>query len=199
MPIAVSQVTNNSESANTYLGNVGALSLTNDVEDSFVFSSTEHGYILGIAVCRYEHSYPQGLPKMFSRKNKFDFYWPAFANISEQPIYKKELYFSDDEAENNGVFGYQEPWAHYRFGFNSVHGEMRPDHPMTLASWNLSDDYNSAPSLSHEWAMEDKTNVDRTLAVTSEVSNQVLIDMWFKNLATRPMPLYSVPGLIDHN
>ena len=199
MPIAVSQVTNNAQTENNPLGNVGAMSLTNDLHHDFVHSFTEHGYVIGVCVARYEHSYPQGLPKHFSRLNKFDFYWPVFANISEQPIYKREIFFSDDESDNAMVFGYQEPWAHYRFGFNSVHGEMRPDHPQTLASWNLSDDYADVPNLSHEWAMEDKVNVDRTLAVTSEISNQILVDYWFKNVATRPMPMFSVPGLIDHH
>lgn len=199
MPISVSQVTNNAQSSDAPLGNVGAMSVTNDIHKDMIHSFTEHGYLIGVVVLRYEHSYPQGLPKHFSRKNKFDFYWPTFANISEQPIYKKELFFGDSLAENDKVFGYQEPWAHYRYGFNSVHGEMRPDHPTSLASWNLADDYESYPSLSHEWAREDKTNVDRCLAVTSEVSDQVLIDMWFKNYATRPMPLFSVPGLIDHH
>lgn len=199
MPIAVSQVTNNAETEVNPLGNVGAMSLTNDVHNDFIHSFVEHGYVIGVCVARYEHSYPTGLPKHFSRKSKFDYYWPVFANISEQPVYKREIFFDDDPDVNDQVFGYQEPWAHYRFSFNSVHGEMRPDHPQTLASWNLADDYEFAPSLSHEWAMESKSNVDRTLAVTSSVSNQILVDMWFNNLATRPMPLFSVPGLIDHN
>lgn len=199
MPISVSQVTNNAQSSDAPLGNVGAMSMTNDINKDMIHSFTEHGLLIGVVVLRYEHGYPQGLPKLFSRKNKFDFYWPTFANISEQPIYKKELFFGDSPAENEKVFGYQEPWAHYRYGFNSVHGEMRPDHPTSLASWNLADDYSTYPSLSQEWAREDKTNVDRCLAVTSEVSDQALIDMWFANYATRPMPLFSVPGLIDHH
>lgn len=199
MPISVSQVTNNAQSSDAPLGNVGAMSMTNDINKDMIHSFTEHGYLIGVVVLRYEHGYPQGLPKHFSRKNKFDFYFPTFANISEQPIYKKELFFGNSPAENDKVFGYQEPWAHYRYGFNSVHGEMRPDHPTSLASWNLADDYETYPSLSHEWAREDKTNVDRCLAVTSEVSDQALIDMWFENYATRPMPLFSVPGLIDHH
>lgn len=199
MPISVSQVTNNAESVDNPLGNVGALSLTNDINNDFIHSFTEHGYVIGVCVARYEHSYPQGLPRHFSRKDKFDFYWPCFANISEQPIKRSEIYLEENPAVNVMTFGYQEPWAHYRYGFNSVHGEMRPDHPQTLASWNLSDDYASRPFLSHEWAMEDKTNVDRTLAVTSEVADQLLIDMWFNNMATRPMPMYSIPGLIDHH
>lgn len=199
MPIAVSQVTNNAQTENNPLGNVGAMSLTNDLHHDFVRSFVEHGYVIGVAVARYEHSYPQSLPKHFSRRTKFEYYWPVFANISEQPIYKRELFFTGNDAADSEVFGYQEPWAHYRFGFNSVHGEMRPDHPQSLASWNLADDYETAPSLSHEWAKEDKINVDRTLAVTSQISNQILVDFWFKNVATRPMPMFSVPGLIDHH
>lgn len=198
IPISISQVTNNAETSAAPLGNVGAMSLTNDINHDFIHSFVEHGFVIGVCVARYEHSYPQGLPKMFSRSSMFDFYWPLFANISEQPIYKKELFFTGDGADDF-VFGYQEPWSHYRFGFNSVHGEMRPDHPQSLASWNLADDYPYEVQLSHEWAMEDKANVDRTLAVSSEVADQLLLDIWFKNLATRPMPMFSVPGLIDHH
>lgn len=199
IPISVSQVTNNAQTDNKPLGNVGAMSMTNDRHHDFVFSADEHGYVIGVSVARYEHSYPQGLPKHFSRRNRFDYYFPVFANISEQPIYRKELYFSDSQVENDSVFGYQEPWAHYRYGLNRCSSEMRPDHPTSLASWNLADDYESAPYLSHEWAMEDKTNVDRVLAVSSELSNQILVDLWFQNTAVRPMPMYSVPGLIDHH
>lgn len=198
MPIAVSQVTNNTQTEATPLGNVGAMSLTNDRHHDCVFSVSEFGYVLGVCVARYEHSYPQGLPKLFSRKDKFDFYWPVFANISEQPIYKKELFF-DGSADDDTVFGYQEPWAHYRYGFNTVSGEMRPDHPTSLATWNLADDYVAHPALSYDWAKEDKTNVDRTLSVTSEVSNQILMDFYIDCRATRPMPLYSIPGLVDHH
>ena len=198
MPIAVSQVTNNTQTENTPLGNVGAMSLTNDRHHDVVFSCSEFGYVVGVCVARYEHSYPQGLPKHFSRKDKFDFYWPVFANISEQPIYKKELFF-DGSAEDDKVFAYQEPWAHYRYGFNTVSSEMRPNHPTSLATWNLSDDYAEHPSLSYDWAKEDKTNVDRTLSVTSEVSDQILMDFYIDCRATRPMPLYSIPGLVDHH
>ena len=195
--LGVSQVTNNAETSSNALGNVGALSVTTDRHNDVIYSSPEHGYCIGIAVARYEHSYPQGLPKHFSRKSMFDYYFPVFANISEQPIYKRELFFGAPDQDD--VFGYQEAWAHYRYGFNRVAGELRPQHPTPLASWTLADDYEEAPSLSHEWAMEDKTNVDRVLAVTSAVSNQILVDLWFKNSAVRPMPMYSVPGLIDHH
>ena len=103
---------------------------------------------------------------------------------------------NDDEK-----FGYQEAYAEYRFRPDMVSGLMRPNVTtgnQTLAYWNFADAYDQAPTLSDEWIREDHTNVDRTLAVTSEVSNQILCDMYFDAEYTRPMPVYSVPGLIDH-
>lgn len=100
----------------------------------------------------------------------------------------------DDE-----VFGYQEAWADYRYKPNRVSGEMRSTSKAPLDSWHFADKYTQLPTLSDEWIKEDKTNVDRALAVTSAVSNQIFCDIFIQNRSTRPMPLYSVPGLIDHH
>lgn len=180
-------------------GNVVGLSVTGDVNSDFTKSFTEHGILMGVCVARYNHTYQQGLERFWSRKNLFDFYNPTFANLGEQPIRRKEIYLSDNVVDNDAVFGYQEAWADYRYKPNRIAGEMRSDYEMPLDSWHLGDNYTSAPRLSPDWIREDKTMLDRCLAVTSQVSNQLIADFWIKADYARPMPLYSIPGLIDHN
>lgn len=195
--ISIHQVTNQSQGEEDFLGDVGAMSLTTDKHNDFVKSFTEHGFLFGLCVARYDHSYPQGLEKMWSRKSRFDYYWPVFANLGEGPVYKKEICATGTSTDDE-VFGYQERWAEYRYKPNRVAGEMRPGIANTLDSWHLSDYYTEVPTLSDGWIKEDKTTVDRVLAVTSSVSNQLLADIYVKNFTTRPMPLYSIPGLVDH-
>lgn len=195
----VQQVTNQAQSANDFLGDLGGMSVTTDTHYDFEKSFTEHGYIMCVACVRYDHTYSQGLAKKWSRNSFEDFYLPVFANIGEQPINRSEIYFTNDKDSNAATFGYQEAWSEYRYAENLATGEMRPGISNTLASWHLGDYYTQAPSLSDAWIREDKTNVDRVLAVTSQLSNQIFGDFWFKQTVTRPMPMYSVPGLIDHN
>lgn len=198
IPINVNQVIQQSETATTPQGNVAAMSLTTDVNDAFVKSFVEHGFIIGLMVARYDHTYQQGLNRLWSRKDKFDYYWPVFANIGEQAILNKEIY-ADGSSTDDEVFGYQEAWADYRYMPSIVTGEMRSQYAQSLDVWHLADDYQSLPQLSSSWIMEDKSNVDRVLAVTSSVSNQLFGDFYLKLKHTRPMPVYSVPGLIDHH
>lgn len=197
VPISIHQITNQSQGENDFLGDLGAMSLTTDRNEDFTYSATEHGYIIGVCCARYDHSYPQGLNRMWSRKTRFDFYWPEFAHLSEQPILNKEIYAQGTSADDE-VFGYQEAWADYRYAPNRVASEMRPGISNSLASWHFSDYYTSQPYLSDDWIKEDKTNVDRTLAVTSSLANQIFCDIYVKNIATRPMPVRSIPGLADH-
>ena len=196
--ISIHQVANQSQGENDFLGDLGAMSLTTDKHHDFVKSFTENGYLIGICVARYDHSYAQGLERFWTRKQRFDFYWPVFANLGEEPVYKREL-CATGTSKDDEVFGYQERWFDYRYKPSRVCGEFRPGIPNTLDSWHLSDYYETPPSLSDEWIREDKTNVDRVLAVTSAVSNQFMADFYVKNYTTRPMPLYSIPGLIDHH
>ena len=183
----------------TPAGSVFGLSVTGDTNSDFTKSFTEHGLLIGVCVARYHHTYQQGLERMWFRKKLFDFYNPTFANLGEVPIFKKEIYFSDDAAVNNEVFGYQEAWADYRYKPNRVAGEMRSAYITPLDSWHLADNYATVPSLSADWIREDKTMLDRALAVTSQVSNQLIADFYIKADYARPMPVYSIPGLIDHN
>lgn len=183
----------------TPAGSVFGLSVTGDTNSDFTKSFTEHGLLIGVCVARYHHTYQQGLERMWFRKNLFDFYNPTFANLGEVPILKKEIYFTDNAEQNDSVFGYQEAWADYRYKPNRVAGEMRSAYTTPLDSWHLADNYSSVPSLSADWIREDKTMLDRALAVTSQVSNQLIADFYIKADYARPMPVYSIPGLIDHN
>lgn len=201
VPINVNQVIQQSGTgagADTPQGTVVGMSQTTDTNHDFIKSFTEHGYIIGVMVARYDHTYQQGIERHWSRKTRFDYYWPVFANIGEQAVLNKEI-FAQGTAKDNEVFGYQEAWSDYRYKPNRVTGEMRSAYEQSLDVWHLADDYASLPSLSDSWIREDKNTVDRVLAVKSTVSDQLFADIYVSNRATRPMPLYSIPGLIDHH
>lgn len=211
-PIVVNQIANTGETETAKLGNVGAMSVTTDQHDDFVQSFSEPGYVMCLGVVRYDHTYSQGLHRMWSKSTRYDFYWPEFAMLGNQPIYKRELdarygnYTWTDETdpdnpvvhEGNKVFGFQEAWYDYRYIPDRTSSEMRPGVSNTLASWHLGDYYADEPYLHPDWLQEDKNNVDRVLAVTSEIANQFWADFYFKVEATRAMPVYSIPGLADH-
>jgi hypothetical protein len=200
VPININQVIQQSgtQSGTTPQGTVVGMSQTTDSHSDFIKSFTEHGFILGVMCVRYDHTYQQGLERFWSRKDRFDYYWPVFANIGEQAVKNKEIY-AQGNAEDDEVFGYQEAWADYRYKPNRVTGEMRSAYAQSLDVWHLADDYSTRPSLSDSWIREDKANIDRVLAVQSSVSNQFFADIYVQNRATRPMPVYSIPGLIDHH
>ena len=198
IPININQVVQTSSSSNTPQGNTAAYSVTADVHSDFTKSFVEHGFIFGLCVARYDHTYQQGLERFWSRSDRFDYYWPSLANIGEQPVKRKEIYCTGNADNDERVFGYQEAWADYRYKPSRVAGEMRSRVPNTLDVWHLADNYNGAPFLSAEWIEEDKTNLNRALAVSDTVSNQLWADIFVKNTSVRPMPIYSIPGLIDH-
>lgn len=205
IPIQIDEVTNTAQAEQDFLGDLGAKSLTADVNHDFIKSFTEHGYIIGLMTVRYDHSYNQGISRMWTRKTFEDFYNPKFANLGEVPVYQAELMAVSGDSSNLGtdgttpaVFGYQEIWSEYRYRPSMVTGEMRPNATNSLGYWNLSDDYETAPVLSDSWIRESTANVDRALAVTSAVANQFWADIYIKNKCTRPMPMYSVPGLVPH-
>ena len=199
LPININPVVQMSATTSTSpQGTVAGQSVTSDSHGDFIESFTEHGFIIGLCVARYEHTYQQGLNRLWSKKSRTDFYLPVLANIGEQPVFNKEIYAQGNEKDAE-VFGYQEAWADYRYKPSIVTGEMRSNHTKSLDSWHFADDYESQPYLSSSWIDEDKSPVDRALAVQSSVSNQIFADFYIQNETTRPMPVYSIPGLIDHN
>lgn len=178
-------------------GNAAAYSVTQDTNsDLFNHSFTEHGWVIGLAVVRTDHGYQQGLNKMFIRKSKWDFYTPEFANLGNVGVINKELYLDGTNADEE-VFGYQEAWADYRYQPNIVTGEMRSNYDLSLDIWHWADDYSTRPYLDSDWIDEPTENVERTLAVQDQ--DQFFGDFYFGTVWTRPMPVYSIPGLIDHH
>ena len=199
VPININQVLQQSEtSASSPLGDPGAYSLTIDSHSDFTKSFTEHGFVMGLCCARYDHTYQQGLERMWSRTIREQYYFPVFANLGEQAIKNREIY-AQGNSNDDEVFGYQEAWAEYRYKPNRVSGMMRSSYAQSLDVWHLADDYNALPRLSDAWIREDKNTVDRALAVSSSVSHQLIADIYVSNKSVRPMPLYSVPGLIDHH
>lgn len=186
-------------------GNTAAYSLTSGRnKDLFTHSFTEHGILIGLAVVRQTHTYQQGLNRMFSQKKFYDFYFPEFANLGNQPVYNKEIYCqadtvvdTDGKVVNDKAFGYQEAWANYRYMPDIVTGEMRSNVNDSLDVWHWADDYSQLPQLGDEWIDETDENIKRTIAVQNH--DQFMGDFFFSAVYTRPMPLYSVPGLIDHH
>lgn len=206
--INVSQVVQNSATGEgtTPQGNTAAYSLTTDSHHDFVKSFVEHGFVIGVCVVRYEHSYQQGIERFWSRKKVTDFYIPVFANLGEQAILNKEIYAQGSKAVDGSgkpydeqVFGYVPRWNEYRYKPNRITGEMRSSYATSLDVWHLGDDYSQRPVLSDEWLREDKDTVDRVIAVSNRVSNQLFGDFYIENTTTRAMPLHSIPGLIDHH
>lgn len=199
VPININQVVQTSETGSgTPQGNTAAYSVTTDSHKDFTKSFVEHGFVIGVCVARYTHSYQQGIERFWSRKSRFDYYWPVFANIGEQAILNKEIY-AQGIAKDDEVFGYQEAWADYRYKPSRVAGEMRSTAAQSLDVWHLADEYAALPSLSAGWIQENKSTVDRVLAVSEQNANQLFCDIYIENYTTRPMPMYSIPGLVDHH
>lgn len=197
LPINVSQVIQTSSTDNTSpLGNTAALSVTTMNKPMFTKSFTEHGLIMGLAVVRTDQTYQQGIERMWSRKGRYDYYWPVLANIGEQAILNKEIY-AQGNAKDNEAFGYQEAWADYRYKPSKVTGLFRSNAQQSLDAWHYAQDYDKLPTLSTAWMEQGEAEMKRTLAVQSQPD--FIADFYFMNKTTRCMPVYSIPGLIDHH
>ena len=195
VPININQVIQQSSTTDTSpQGNTAAYSMTTLRNKMCSYSAVEHGYLLILGCIRVNHSYQQGLSRMWTRKSRFDFYHPMLANLGEMAVLNKEIYCQGN-AQDDEVFGYQEAWADYRYHPNIVTGEMRSQYAQTLDAWHYGDYYEELPKLSSSWIQEGTENIDRTLAVQSENSHQFIADFYFDQTWTRPMPVYSVPGL----
>lgn len=163
----------------------------------FTQSFTEHGFIIGLVSVRADLSYQQGLRKMWSRSTRYDFYFPVFANLGEQAILNKEIY-SDGSANDALTFGYQERWAEYRYHPAQITGLFRSTAAGTIDPWHLAQKFTSLPLLGDSF-IQDNPPVSRVVAVGAAANGQQFIfDSFFDIQAVRPMPLYSVPGLVDH-
>jgi hypothetical protein len=175
-------------------GNLAAMGTATLDGIGFTKSFTEHCIIIGLVNVRADLTYQQGLNRMWSRNTRYDFYWPALANIGEQAILNKEIYFQGTSADED-VFGYQERYAEYRYKPSIITGAFRSNAATPLDSWHLAQDFSSLPALNSSF-IEDNPPVSRVVAVPSEP--EFLFDGYFDMNCVRPMPLYGVPGMVDH-
>jgi hypothetical protein len=183
-----------STDATTPQGNMSAFGTTSGRMGGFNKSFTEHSVIIGLACVFADLNYQQGLNRMWSRQDRWDFYWPALAHIGEQAVLNKEIYAQGTAADDQ-VFGYQERFAEYRYKPSMITGIMRSDATNSTDNWHLAQDFGSLPALNASF-IEENPPIDRVVAVTTEPD--LLFDAHFDLKCARPMPVYSVPGLIDH-
>ena len=194
-PINVNPIAQTSSTdATSPQGNLAAMGTCSIHGHGFTKSFTEHCLIIGLVSVRADLNYQQGLDRMFSRSTRWDFYWPALSHIGEQSILNKEIYTQGTSADND-VFGYQERFAEYRYKPSKITGQFRSNDTTPLDSWHLAQNFSSLPVLNSTFIQENPP-VNRVSAVVSEPD--FLFDAYFSLKCARPMPVYSVPGLIDH-
>lgn len=175
-------------------GNLAAYGVSASKYHAFTKSFVEHGYIIGLLEVRADLTYQQGINKMWLRSTVYDWYWPTFAHLSEQAILNAEIYAQGTE-EDKGVFGYQERYAEYRYHPSEICGHFRSTYTKPLDVWHLSQKFDSLPTLSDQF-IQDKPPIERVVAVKNYP--HFLIDIGFKYHTTRAMPMYGIPGLVDH-
>jgi hypothetical protein len=169
----------------------------------FTKSFVEHGMVMGLMSVRADLTYQQGIDRMWTRHTRFDYYWPALAHIGEQAVLQKEIFFTNDPVADNKAWGYQERWAEYRYKRSLITGKLRSENGLppgetSLDKWHLAEDfytYGTPPSLNGLF-IQSAPPVERVIAVQDEP--QFILDSYIDARTTRPMPVYSVPGMIDH-
>lgn len=190
----VQQTSSTDESSGTPQGNLAAYAVGFDSRHCFAKSFVEHGWIIGLVCVQSDLTYQQGLNRMWSRKARFDYYWPVFAHLGEQAILNKEIYAQGNEQDDE-VFGYQERYAEYRYFPSLITGQLRSTSSTPLDVWHLAEKFETLPKLNSTF-IQDATPIERVVAVTDEPP--IILDAWFDMKCVRPMPVYSTPGLVDH-
>lgn len=197
VPVQINAVaqTSASNAQPTPQGHLAAFGTATASRIGFSKSFVEHCTLIGLAMVRADLTYQRSLNRMWSRLTRYDFYWPAFANLGEQPVYNREIWLDTVAANNAGVFGYQERWADYRYFPSKITGILNSHATTPLDMWHLAQKYTGTPGLNETFISEDPP-IARIVAVTTEP--HFIFDSLFAIRAARPMPTYSVPGLIDH-
>nr|QJB19862.1 MAG: major capsid protein [Microvirus sp.] len=194
-PVNVNPVAQTSSTDGTSpQGNLAAIGTVGAHGHGFIKSFTEHCLVLGFVSARADLTYQQGLNRMFSRRTRWDFYWPALAHLGEQAILNKEIY-ATNTPDDNLAFGYQERYAEYRYKPSNITGQFRSNYAQSLDTWHLSQEFGALPLLNSTFIQENPP-VARVVALPDEP--EFLFDSFFRLKHTRPMPVYGVPGLIDH-
>jgi len=182
----------------TPLGTLSSMGTALAHNHGFTQSFVEHGVIIGLVSVRADLTYQQGLQRMWNRSTRYDFYFPAFATLGEQAVLNEEIYVTGDTTQDDGVFGYQERWAEYRYYPSRISGLFRSTASGTIDGWHLAQKFTSLPTLNDTF-IKDTPPVSRVIAVGASANGQQFIfDSFFDVKKARPMPMYSVPGLIDH-
>ena len=192
--LQVTQVPNTTGTNDAVQAELAGYGISRGPIGGFRKSFVEHGIVLGLVSVRADLNYQQGVERFWSRKTRYDFYWPAFAHLGEQAVLNKEIY-ADGTAADDQTFGFQERWAEYRYKPSRVAGQFRSTSLVPLDSWHLAQQFSQLPQLGDTFIQEDPP-VARVIAVPSEP--HVLFDSWFEYSCARVMPTYSVPGLVDH-
>lgn len=190
----VQQTSATQDGSSTPQGNLSAYAVGFDSGHSFTKSFVEHGYIIGFVCVQSDLTYQQGLNRLWSRKSRDDFYWPVFAHLGEQAVLNKEIYCQGNE-QDDLVFGYQERYADYRYFPSVISGQLRSTSATPLDVWHLAEKFDSLPTLSSQF-ISDNTPIERVVAVQDEPP--IILDVYWNQTSVRPMPVYSVPGLVDH-
>lgn len=179
------------------LGDTGAFGTASFQGHGFVKSFTEHGILIGLMCIDADLTYQYGLDRMFSRTDRLSYYWPELAQIGEQAVLNKEIYVqgSAGGTDDDDVFGYQERFAEYRYKKSTIHGQMRSNHATTLDAWHLSEDFLSLPTLGATF-IQSSPPLDRCLHDSEDA--WIIADYYHELICARPMPMYGVPGNIDH-
>lgn len=178
----------------TPLGQLAAMGTILNTNNGFKYSCMEHGHIIGLVSIRADLNYQQGVRRMWNRLTRYDYYMPEFAMLGEQAVLNKEIYARGD-ANDNLVFGYQERWSEYRYFPTLITGLFRSTSAGTLDLWHVAQNFTSLPTLNATF-IEDNPPISRVVAVPSQP--QFLLDVFMTIKTVRPLPMYSVPGLIDH-
>lgn len=192
-PLNLYQVPQTNDGGSTPQANLAAYGTAAGSNNGFTKSFTEHTIVIGILSVQADLNYQQGTRRMWSRRTKYDFYWPALAHIGEQAVLMKEIYTTGTAADAD-AWGYQERYGEYRYRPSMVTAEMRSSFAQSLDTWHLAQDFAVAPALNAAF-IEDNPPIDRVIAVTSEP--HFIMDCFHKFRAARPMPVYGVPGFID--
>jgi len=197
-PIMLTPVPQTSATAGSLAtGRLAAAGVSVSRGQGFVKSFSEHCVIIGMVCVTADLNYQQGLDRKWTRSTRLDMYWPALANIGEQAILNKEIYLqgSANAAQDAAAFGYQERFAEYRYKNSQITGKMRSTFATPLDYWHLAQKFTGLPTLGDTFITENPP-IDRVVAVNTEP--QFFFDSFFDLKCARPMPTYSVPGLIDH-
>ena len=193
-PINVNPIAQTGESGTTPQGNLAAFATVTAQGHGFTKSFTEHCVVIGMVSARADLNYQQGINRMWNRSTRWDYYWPALSHIGEQAVLNKEI-FADGSSADDDVFGYQERYAEYRYKPSQITGKFRSNDAQSLDTWHLAQDFASVPALNDTFIVENPP-VDRVIAVSTEP--HFILDVYNQLSCARPMPVYSVPGLIDH-